>query len=794
MNLYRRIFLFVAIICASCPQLSTANSAMAIDLGSEFMKMALIKPGVPMETVLNRESQRKTPMALTIKDGERFLGETARKKALSMAQHTFAFFLDLVGKQMDDPIVTAFQAQFPFLTLKAHPQRGTVQFGTDAGDVSVECALGMVLWNARQEVEAYAGQPVRDAVVTRAAVEAAAKIADVNLLQLLSSGTAAGLNYGVFRHKEITEQPQRLLIYDVGSTKTLVTIVQLRLVNETATPTTTNGKNATKSSSNKAASGSFPQVETIGVGYNRTLGGYHLTLRLRDHLVKAFKQQYPKLEGDVTQNAKAMAKLLKEADRVKQVLSANSQHFAHVESVFEDLDFRTKVTREELEALFHDFESCYLEPISDALRMAGLTVEQLDRVLLMGAGTRVPRLKTILSTFFQGKELSKQLNTDEAIVLGAVYQAARLIKGFRVKPFEVKELFLPHEVDVSADPPSFTKWLSSLTVDDAQLQHNMSTVIGDDEIKEAKKILSTFERNEKAKMEHALALNSLESAVYDYTAKLEEDSFSGFGTEEELQLVRQKLKEMKDWLEDMPSETSVEELKQKRREVVAPIRKLKSRKRQKEDRPAVMEKLTTTLDEAEKKLQLFTTSKEFFTEGELTSYQQTIETVKVWFDGVKKELEQLKDNQDATFTTDNFKTKTNSLIGEVRFLASKYYAAALKLREEAEAEARKAKLEAEAEAKKAEAEAKEVTKDDDKAEAAAKKDEEEDNKKEADEGKKGEEEGDKKEAEAADKKEADEGKKGDEEAQTEKKEEGKEDKKESEADQKESEEGIKIEL
>ncbi|KAI3413289.1 hypothetical protein GPALN_010787 [Globodera pallida] len=794
MNLYRRIFLFVAIICASCPQLSTANSAMAIDLGSEFMKMALIKPGVPMETVLNRESQRKTPMALTIKDGERFLGETARKKALSMAQHTFAFFLDLVGKQMDDPIVTAFQAQFPFLTLKAHPQRGTVQFGTDAGDVSVECALGMVLWNARQEVEAYAGQPVRDAVVTRAAVEAAAKIADVNLLQLLSSGTAAGLNYGVFRHKEITEQPQRLLIYDVGSTKTLVTIVQLRLVNETATPTTTNGKNATKSSSNKAASGSFPQVETIGVGYNRTLGGYHLTLRLRDHLVKAFKQQYPKLEGDVTQNAKAMAKLLKEADRVKQVLSANSQHFAHVESVFEDLDFRTKVTREELEALFHDFESCYLEPISDALRMAGLTVEQLDRVLLMGAGTRVPRLKTILSTFFQGKELSKQLNTDEAIVLGAVYQAARLIKGFRVKPFEVKELFLPHEVDVSAEPPSFTKWLSSLTVDDAQLQHNMSTVIGDDEIKEAKKILSTFERNEKAKMEHALALNSLESAVYDYTAKLEEDSFSGFGTEEELQLVRQKLKEMKDWLEDMPSETSVEELKQKRREVVAPIRKLKSRKRQKEDRPAVMEKLTTTLDEAEKKLQLFTTSKEFFTEGELTSYKQTIETVKVWFDGVKKELEQLKDNQDATFTTDNFKTKTNSLIGEVRFLASKYYAAALKLREEAEAEARKAKLEAEAEAKKAEAEAKEVTKDDDKAGAEAKKDEEDDNKKEADEGKKGEEEGDKKEAEAADKKEADEGKKGDEEAQTEKKEEGKEDKKESEADQKESEEGIKIEL
>uniref|UniRef100_A0A914I6H6 Hypoxia up-regulated protein 1 n=1 Tax=Globodera rostochiensis TaxID=31243 RepID=A0A914I6H6_GLORO len=634
------------------------NAAMAIDLGSEFMKMALIKDGVPMETVLNRDSQRKTPMALTIKDGERFLGDAALKKALVRPKNTYTFFLDLVGKKMDDKATAQFQAQFPYFTIKPHPKRGTVQFETDVGDMSVECALGMVLWNARAEVEAAAGHAVRDAVVTvpsyfgqveRAAVEAAAKIADLNLLQLLGSGTAAGLNYGVFRHKEIT-QPQTLLIYDVGSTKTLVTIVQFRVVNE----------------SKEGSSNSYPQVETIGVGYDRALGGHHLTLRLREHLVKAFKQQYPKLEGDITKNPQAMAKLLKEADRVKQVLSANPENFAHVESVFEDRDFRTKVTRDELEALFRDFEPRYLDPITVALRMADLKVEQLDRVVLMGAGTRMLRLQTILGTYFQGKELSKQLNTDEAIVLGAVYQAARLSKRFTVKYFEVKDLVPTENIGAK------------------QLK---KTALDEEEIKEAKRILNEFERNERAKMEHALALNMLESTVYDYSAKLEDDSFSSFGTAEELQLINEQMAKMKDWLDDMPDETDVEELKQKRHEVVAPIQKLNNRKHQKENRPALMEKLATTLDEAEKKLQL----KKFFTEGELVSYQHTIEIAKAWFVGINKELEHLKDNQDATFTTDDLKTKKNALVGEMRTLDSKHSAAVLKQKEKTRRQKRQPK-------------------------------------------------------------------------------------------------------
>ncbi|KAL3070006.1 hypothetical protein niasHS_017295 [Heterodera schachtii] len=645
----------------------TANAAMAIDLGSEFMKMALIKPGVPMETVLNRDSQRKTPMALTIRDGERFLGDAALKKLLVRPKNTFIFFLDLVGKQFDDPTVTAFRNEFPYLRLKAHPKRGTVQFETDVGDMSLECALAMLLWNARQDVDAYAEQPVRDVVITvpsyfgqleRAAVEAAAKIADLNLLQLLGSGTAAGLNYGVFRHKEITEKPQTLLIYDVGSTKTLVTIVQFLLVND----------------SNEGGS-SYPQVETIGVGYDRALGGHHLTLRLRDHLVKEFKKQNASLGADITANPQAMAKLLKEADRVKQVLSANAEAFAQVECVFEDRDFRVKVTRDELEAMFKDFEERHMEPINVALTMAQLTLDKLDRVVLMGAGTRMPRLQTVLDIFLQGKEIARLLNTDEASALGAVYQAARLSKRFIVKRIEAKDL---------------------APMESANVEQFIKTVMDEQEIMEAKRILNDFERKERTKAEHALALNLLESAVYDYSAKLEEEAFNSFGTDEELGLIREQTAKLKDWLDDMPDDVGVDELKQKRREFVAPIRKLKNRQRQKEDRPALMDKLAITLEEADKKWQLFNLSKEFFTEGELSAFQRTIETVKSWFEGVKKETEQLKDNQDATFSTDDLKTKTNAINGEMRPLSSKHQSAALKQREEAEAAAKKAKEEAEA--------------------------------------------------------------------------------------------------
>ncbi|VDN22613.1 unnamed protein product, partial [Cylicostephanus goldi] len=412
-----------------------ALAAMSIDLGSEFIKIAIVKPGVPMEIVLNKESRRKTPHTLVIRNNERFFAEAAAAMAVKYPQAGYQHILSLLAKQNGDPSVELYKKRFPFVALGFDEVRKTVVFPSDNVTYNVETLLAMILWSARQTTEAYAGQRVKDCVIAvpiyfnqaeRRALVTAADIAGLNLLQLLNDGTAAALNYGVFRRKEITDKPQTMMIYDMGATKTTATIVEYVLEPD---------------KTSKVSKTSNPVVKTIGVGYDRTLGGYEISLRMRDHLVKVVRETM-KTSTDITESPRSMAKLLKEADRVKQVLSANKYHFAQVEGLHEEQNFRAKVTREELEELITDLEPRFIQPITDALVMAGKTMEQIDQFVLMGGGTRVPKIQEVLKTVLNGKEIGHFLNTDEAIALGAVYQAADLSKSFRVLPFGVKEMVL----------------------------------------------------------------------------------------------------------------------------------------------------------------------------------------------------------------------------------------------------------------------------------------------------------------------------------------------------------------
>lgn len=188
-------------------------------------------------------------------------------------------------------------------------------------------------------------------------------------IQMMSDASAAGLNYGVFRIKEIGEQPQTLLVYDVGAMQTTATIVNYRLVNE---------------SDSKEA---YPMMSILGFGFDRALGGSEITLRLREHLIGEFCKA-TNTDVAIVENARVMAKLYKEAQRVKEVLSANTDHLAQIESLSEDKDLKIMVTRNQLEKLFKDLEQRFLQPVVDALRMAELSIDKVDQIALMGAGTR----------------------------------------------------------------------------------------------------------------------------------------------------------------------------------------------------------------------------------------------------------------------------------------------------------------------------------------------------------------------------------------------------------------------
>ncbi|XP_070808481.1 hypoxia up-regulated protein 1 [Pituophis catenifer annectens] len=419
----------LALVALAClPPLSDSLAVMSVDLGSESMKVALVKPGVPMEIVLNKESRRKTPLAVVLKETERLFGDSAAGMAIKTPKVTFRYFQDLLGKHFDNPQVARYQSRFPEHQLEKDARRETVIFRlSDRLQYSPEEMLGMVLNYSRTLAEDFAEQPVKDAVITvpayfnqaeRRAVLHAAKMADLKVLQLINDNTAVALNYGVFRRKDINATAQNIMFYDMGAGSTVCTIVTYQTLK-------------TKDS------GVQPQLQIRGVGFDRTLGGLQMELRLRDHLAKLFNEQHP--GKDVRQNLRAMAKLLKEANRVKTVLSANVDHMAQIEGLLDDIDFKAKVSRQEFENLCSDLFERVAGPVRQALSSAEMSLDEIDQVILVGGATRVPKVQEFLLQVVGKEELGKNINADEAAAMGAVYQAAALSKAFKVKPFIVRD-------------------------------------------------------------------------------------------------------------------------------------------------------------------------------------------------------------------------------------------------------------------------------------------------------------------------------------------------------------------
>ncbi|GFY46406.1 hypoxia up-regulated protein 1 [Trichonephila inaurata madagascariensis] len=407
-------FLFVTIGILSIFHSTQGLAVMSLDIGSEWMKVAIVSPGVPMEIALNRESQRKTPVVVSFRDGERIFGDPALTIGVRFPEKTFMYLMDIIGKTIDNPL---------------HPE---------GMEFTVEELVAMLLKQAQEIAQKAAGQPVKDAVITvppffnqaeRRAMLEAAKLSGLNVLQLINSNTAVALNYGIYRRRDFNETPTNILFYDMGAGNTVATVATYQLIKSKETGEVS------------------PQVTVRGVGFDHTLGGLEMQLRLRDFLAKAFNKA-KKTDTDVFTNKRAMAKLFKEAGRVKKVLSANTEHIAQVESLLDDKDFKCPITRAEFEELCSDLFDRVIKPVEAALKSSNLDLVHIDRVILSGSGTRVPRVQQILLDYIKKDELGKSLNTDESAALGAAYQAAYLSKGFKVKTFLIRDAnIFPIQVD-----------------------------------------------------------------------------------------------------------------------------------------------------------------------------------------------------------------------------------------------------------------------------------------------------------------------------------------------------------
>jgi hypoxia up-regulated 1 len=417
--------ILLAVLVAAAVAVPLATAAVAsIDLGSEWLKVAAVHlaPGrVPIAVAINEMSKRKSPALAALADGNRLAGEEAAGITARHPSKVFARARDLLAKPF--PYVQSF-AESHFLPYDLVPDaRGAAAVRGDDGQVySVEEIVAMVLHYAAGLADAQVGAPVRDAVVAvppyfgqaeRRALTQAAQLAGINVLALINEHAGAALQYGI--DKDFSNASRHVIFYDMGAGSTYAALVYYSAYNAKEY-----GKTV-----------SVNQFQVKDVRWNSKLGGVEMEMRL----VNYFTDQFNKQLGngvDIRQSPKAMAKMKKQVKRTKEILSANTAAPISVESLYNDVDFRSTITREKFEELCEDLWEQALTPVKEVLAHSDMKIDDIYAVELIGGATRVPKLQAKLQEFLGRRELDKHLDADEAIVLGASLHAANLSDGIKL--------------------------------------------------------------------------------------------------------------------------------------------------------------------------------------------------------------------------------------------------------------------------------------------------------------------------------------------------------------------------
>ena len=398
------------------------SQAIGIDLGTTYSCVGVWQND-RVEIIANDQGNRTTPSYVAFTDSERLIGDAAKNQTAMNPINTVFDAKRLIGRKFSDSKVQDDMKDWSYKVVAGSGDKPMirVEFHGETKEFAPEEISSMVLTKMKEVAEGYLGKKVTDAVVTvpayfndsqRQATKDAASIAGLNCLRIINEPTAAAIAYGLDKKKE---EDTNVLIFDLGGGTFDVSLLNIE-------------------------GGIFEVKATAG---DTHLGGEDFDARLLRHLAEEFKRKHKK---DITGNARALRRLRSACERAKRTLSTTSQTSVEIDSLFEGIDFYTSITRARFEELNADlFRKC-MEPVEQVIKDAKMDKSKIDEIVLVGGSTRIPKIQQMLSSFFNGKELNKSINPDEAVAYGAAVQAA-ILSG--VTDSSVQDLLLLDVAPVS---------------------------------------------------------------------------------------------------------------------------------------------------------------------------------------------------------------------------------------------------------------------------------------------------------------------------------------------------------
>jgi molecular chaperone DnaK len=376
------------------------SKVIGIDLGTTNSCVAVMEGTTP-KVIENAEGTRTTPSIVAFTDdGERLVGQPAKRQAVTNPEKTFFAVKRLIGRRYDDPMVEKDKKLVPYGIVKASNGDAWVSDGKDQYSPSQISAF--ILQKMKETAESYLGSKVEKAVITvpayfndaqRQATKDAGKIAGLEVLRIINEPTAAALAYGLDKQKNGT-----IAVYDLGGGTFDVSILEI-------------------------GDGVFEVKSTNGDTF---LGGEDFDMRLVSYLADEFQKE----QGiDLRKDKLALQRLKEAAEKAKIELSSATQTEINLPFITADKNgpkhMTMKLTRAKFEALVDDLIQKTLEPCKKALKDAGVSAAEIGEVVLVGGMTRMPKVQEVVKNLF-GKEPHKGVNPDEVVAIGAAVQAGVL--------------------------------------------------------------------------------------------------------------------------------------------------------------------------------------------------------------------------------------------------------------------------------------------------------------------------------------------------------------------------------